>query len=137
MKTFNFVKILLFTVVTLGFASCGDDVYYTMQNSDEKLCGKVWVKSSDIDGGRSYTYILKFDKNNEGYETTVTYDSSGKTTVEKEFSWRWGDNSKESLRLNFRDTGVKYFDNVWVRDHYLSGELDGEAITLTDSETIK
>lgn len=137
MKTFNFVKILLFTVVALGFASCGDDVYYTMQNSDNKLCGKVWVNGSEIDGGKSYTYKLKFDKNNKGQEVTVTYDAGGKTTVDREFSWRWGDSSKESLRLTFADGKVRYFENVWVREHYLSGELDGEAITLTDSETIK
>jgi hypothetical protein len=40
MKTLNYVKILLLCVFTIGLASCGDDVYYTMQNSDDKLCGK-------------------------------------------------------------------------------------------------
>ena len=37
MKTLNYVKILLLCVFTIGLASCGDDVYYTMQNSDDKL----------------------------------------------------------------------------------------------------
>ena len=36
MKTLNYVKILLLCVFTIGLASCGDDVYYTMQNSDDK-----------------------------------------------------------------------------------------------------
>ena len=30
MKTLNYVKILLLCVFTIGLASCGDDVYYTM-----------------------------------------------------------------------------------------------------------
>ena len=137
MKVFNFVRILLLTVVALGFSSCGDDVYYTMQNSDEKLCGKVWVNGNETDEGVAYTYKLKFDKNNKGQEVTVTYYAGGKTTVDREFSWRWGDDSKESLRLTFTDGKVKYFENVWVRDHYLSGKLDGEVIMLSDSEIIR
>lgn len=44
MKTLNYVKILLLCVFTIGLASCGDDVYYTMQNSDDKLCGKTWIE---------------------------------------------------------------------------------------------
>ena len=40
MKTLNYVKILLLCVFTIGLASCGDDVYYTMQNSDDKLCDR-------------------------------------------------------------------------------------------------
>ena len=41
MKTLNYVKILLLCVFTIGLASCGDDVYYTMQNSDDKF---VWER---------------------------------------------------------------------------------------------
>ena len=48
MKTLNYVKILLLCVFTIGLASCGDDVYYTMQNSDDKLCGQKRRKEHSI-----------------------------------------------------------------------------------------
>ena len=37
MKTLNFVKMFLLCVITLSMTSCGDDNYYVMQNSDDKL----------------------------------------------------------------------------------------------------
>ena len=43
MKILNLMKILLLCVMTAGLASCGDDNYYTIQNSDEKLCSDSWV----------------------------------------------------------------------------------------------
>ena len=49
MKTLNYVKILLLCVFTIGLASCGDDVYYTMQNSDDKLCERTWVEDYESD----------------------------------------------------------------------------------------
>lgn len=46
MKILNLVKIVLLCVMTIGLASCGDDNYYTIQNSDEKLCSDSWVEES-------------------------------------------------------------------------------------------
>ena len=83
------------------------------------------VQSLQTDEGLTCTYQLRFFKdNNKGQELTTTYDTGGKTTVDREFSWRWTDDSKEALRLTFSDGKVKYFENVWVRDHYLSGKMD-------------
>ena len=42
MKTLNCVKILLLCVFAVGLLSCGDDVYYTMENSDKKLCDRTF-----------------------------------------------------------------------------------------------
>lgn len=138
MKTLNCVKILLLCTFVIGLMSCGDDVYYTMENSDKKLCDRTWVDESETNEGSPCTYQLKFFKdNNKGQELTITYDESGKTTVDREFSWRWADNSKEALRMTFPDGKVKYFENVWVRDHYLSGKLDGKIIMMTDASYTK
>ena len=118
MKTLNVGKILLLCAFAIGLTSCGDDVYYTMENSEYKRCDRTWV-------------------DNKGQELTITYDEGGKTTVDREFSWRWADNSKEALRMTFPDGKVKYFENVWVRDHYLSGKLDGKIIMMTDASYTK
>lgn len=35
-----------------GTASCGDDNYYTtIENSDEKLCGKTWTEKYETEDG--------------------------------------------------------------------------------------
>lgn len=138
MKSLNVGKILLLCAFTIGLLSCGDDVYYTMENNDNKLCDRTWVDDSKTDEGLSSSYQLRFFKdNNKGQEVTVTYDEGGKITVDREFSWRWTDDSKEALRLTFTDGKIKFFENVWVRDHYLSGKLDGKIMMMTDSNYTK
>ena len=133
MKILDFAKIMLLCVITMGMASCGDDIYYTtIQNSDEKFCGMNWVDESGEDG-EAYTYLLKFGANNKGQEVTITYEAGGKVTVDREFSWRWLDESKEAIRLTFADNTAKIFENVWVREHYLSGKLNGEVMMLVDA----
>ena len=75
MKTLNYVKILLLCVFTIGLASCGDDVYYTMQNSDDKLCGKTWIEEYQTENKDGVEVLcshqLKFAKygaQNEAYK---------------------------------------------------------------------
>lgn len=139
MKTLNFVKILLFSVIAVSLASCGDDIYYTMQNSDNKLCGKKWMEQYWNENGELCEYSLKFEKikkNNReelsGKETTITYKKGGTDTSEKYFTWEWMDSSMEGLILYLGAGEVDYFENVWVRDHYLSGKLKGRVVVLTD-----
>lgn len=109
-----------------------------MRNSDEKLCGKSWVETYITkDGVDLCTHILYFRLDHKGKETykyqkinqdgslSDYYKDSGNT-----FNWKWMDNKMEGLELDFIDTGVISFDNVWVRENYLSGKLDGEEITL-------
>lgn len=134
MKIQNYVKMWLLCVLALGFASCGDDVYYTMENDDNKLCDKTWIEEYNTEEGLLTTYQLRFFKdNNKGQEVSTTYDASGKVIIDREFTWRWADDSKEVLKLTFADNKIKYFENVWVRDHYLSGKLDGKNVTLVDA----
>lgn len=120
-------------VLTLSFVSCGDDVYYTMKNSDEDLCDKRWVADYVTDDGLGGTYQLQFYKNGKGQEVTVTVVSGGTSTVDKEINWHWTDDSKECLQWIYTDNSVKYLENVWVRQHYLSGELDGKQIVFVEA----
>lgn len=134
MKIWNYVKILMLCTLTLNFISCGDDVYYTMENDDNKLCGKTWIEEYNTDEGLLCTYQLRFSKdNNKGQEVSTTYNTGGKVIIDREFTWRWADESKEILKLTFADNKVKNFENVWVRNHCLSGKLDGKNVTLLDA----
>ena len=62
MKTLNCVKILLLCIFAVGLLSCGDDVYYTMENSDKKLCDRTWIDEYETDEGLTCTYQLRFFK---------------------------------------------------------------------------
>lgn len=139
MKILDFAKIMLLCVITMGMVSCGDDIYYTtIQNSDEKLCGKDWTEKYETEEG-TCTYQLWFENENNqmSKEVIKIVNGSETTTKERMFTWKWADNSKEALILIFPANEVKYFENVWVRDHYLSGKLDGKTVTLTDLTLLK
>lgn len=142
MKIMNFVKIVLLCMTLMGLASCGDDNYYTIQNSDEKLCSDMWLEEYTTEDGE-YRHILEFTKEKQngkevlsGKETWIVYQAGRVHTIEKDFTWQWIDNSKEGLVMYYGAGDVKYFENVWVREHYLSGKLDGEIIMLTASKSM-
>lgn len=136
MKILNLMKILLLCVMTAGLASCGDDNYYTIQNSDEKLCSDSWVEEYDTEEG-ACRHILEFTKGKQGgkevlsgKETFIVTTTGNTKTDTHDFTWKWIDNSREGLILNYGSGDVKIFENVWVREHYLSGKLDGEIMML-------
>lgn len=137
MKTLDNVKMWLLCLLTVVIASCGDDVYFTMQNSDDKLCERTWLENYESDGAVTGAYQLRFfKKDNKGQEVTTTYTTDDKVTYDREFSWSWTDESREALKLTFADGKVKYFENVWVREHYLSGKIEGKVVMLTDASYI-
>lgn len=133
MKICNLMKVLTVCALIFVFASCGDDVVYeTIKNSDEGLCNKTWVMETEENGTVVQQYKLTFyPVPRKGQELTVTYGEDGKTSVDREFSWKWMDESREALVLTF-STSEKVFENVWVREHYLSGKLDGQIVVLAE-----
>ena len=68
-----------------------------------------------------------------GKETFIVTTTGNTKTDTHDFTWKWIDNSREGLILNYGSGDVKIFENVWVREHYLSGKLDGEIMMLTAS----
>lgn len=142
MKTLNYVKILLLCVFAVTLASCGDDNYYTtIENSDDKLC-RTWEEeymTENKDGVEVLCkHQLKFAKTDNSGQDIKAYYFSGESrpyeTYTRDFSWKWMDNTKEGLILKYGAGEIKYFDNVWVREHYLSGKLDGVIVMLVDAD---
>ncbi len=132
MKQMNVWRVLLLCLLTLSFASCGDDVYYTLKNSDEDLCDKFWITSYE-EGEVSCSYQLNFFSGGKGEERLSRPVSTGTEVTYKEINWRWTDDSKECLQWSYTDGSVRYLENVWVRQHYLSGELDGKQLVFVES----
>lgn len=139
MKRLNYAQFILLFIMTLGLGACGDDVYYTddyLRNSDEKLCGKTWsedflVVENQIE--MKCVHQLKFTLDRSGQEIFHYYrggESRPARTETFNFSWSWIDKEMEGLILNRGAGEILYFDNVWVRQNYLSGKLDGIEVTF-------
>lgn len=141
MKFVNCVKILIVGLLASFVSSCGDDVVYeTFQNTDEALCAHTWSETYETtnEDNVEVTCIhqLKFAKaGNSGQEIFQYYyvgQNRPYSIVTGNFDWEWLDASKEGLRMDFGAGNIVYFENVWVREHYLSGKLDGVMVTFVE-----
>lgn len=131
MKVLDYLKICLLCIMTLPLCSCGDDE--DTPSLDDKLC-RTWMQETVIDN-ITYTHKLKFvRKGNSGQEIKMEYDTNTATsnTETRDFTWQWKDGAKECLVLNYGAGETKYLENVWVREHYLTGLLNGEIIMMAD-----
>lgn len=139
MKTLNYVKVLLLSVLTFGITSCGDE-YYTddyLKNSDEKLCRVEWVDTYITEDDELCTHTLYFELDGSGRDVRRYQfrEGSGWTThyteIREPFTWKWVDKkTMEALYMDYMKEGRKLFENVWVREHYLSGRLEGYHVTF-------
>lgn len=134
-------KMSLFIISLWAFclASCGDDIVnYTMENTDEALCGKLWIDDNyTTDEGLAGTYQLRFFDGGDGQEVTSWQVDGGTNTFDRNITWRWTDSSKECLQLTYPDGTSRYLENVWVRDHYLSAEIEGRTVVFVDNDLRK
>lgn len=137
MKTVGFTKIVLFVVLLLSVSACSDRYYVDYRNTTEKLCNRDWVMDVflDTDNGDFSKTIFLFYENGKYDQTIAYYHANSIKPYNKEtrydLDWKWTDDSCERIVLGNKTTTV-YFDNVMVRDHYLTGVLDGEAVMFSD-----
>lgn len=141
MKTLNVGKILFLLMIVVGLSSCGDE-YYTddyLRNSDEKLCSKVWVEEYETDNNEVCEHYLEFSRNGSGKETFKYNPKDGRKPYESSyrFDWSWIDKTMEGLILDYGADDRVFFDNVWVREHNLSGKLDGIVVMFVDASYYK
>lgn len=128
-------------MVVIGLSSCGDE-YYTddyLRNSDEKLCNRVWVEEYETNDNELCEHYLEFSRNGSGKETFKYKPIDGRKPYESSyrFDWAWIDNSMEGLILDYGGNDRSFFDNVWVREHNLSGKLDGVIVSFVDANYYK
>lgn len=139
MKRETYFKLLLLMVVTFGFTACtienDDEVGY---NTTEDLCSKTWVETYVTTDHYYCTHKIIFDYDGDAQEVYIynNMDINGNPlstvaeTRSKSLSWSWYNENHECLVLNYGKNVVSYFDNVWVRNDYLSGKLDGIYVTF-------
>ncbi|KAA6330375.1 hypothetical protein EZS27_020902 [termite gut metagenome] len=138
MRLLDGIKIALFLTALVGFNSC--EMHYTddyFRNSDAKLCDKLWERQYIVND-ELCTHQLTFgitSGRRQGIETFIYQRKVyGKwETYLREyynFDWKWANDAYEGIVIDHSIDGVLYFDNVWVRDYYLSGYLEGEEVTF-------
>lgn len=133
-KLLDRLFLLLALTLTCTIASCGDDIYYTIQNTDEALCNKLWVEDHyTTPEGQQATYQLRFNADGSGQELTSWLIGTGTNIIDRQISWRWTDDAKECIQIIYNDGSARYLENVWVRDHYLSAEIGGSFYTFVDA----
>lgn len=135
METLKCVKFLLISFFVFGLTSCGDDItVYTMENTDEALCGKLWIDDTyETAEGYTGTYQLRFFQGGEGEEITSWQVDGGTNTFDRDITWRWTDDSRECLQLTYPDGTARFLENVWVRERYFSCLLDGHSYVFVDA----
>jgi hypothetical protein len=138
MRKLNYVSILLAVITVLGLTSCEENEDF--QNSESKLCNQLWVEGYNIDSGDHCTHQLEFAYNGSGREVFIYqhYNTNGSLlapykTETFSFTWYWQNDNREGLVLKYGSNEHIYFDDVWVRNDYLSGVFDGVISTFTNS----
>lgn len=138
MRMMNCTKILLLLMLTLGLSSCNEEntIDDYLRNSDAKLCSKVWIEEYETADNELCAHSLQFADNGTGKEVfQFTPSNGGKPHSETfHFGWSWIDADMEGLMIDYGANDVLFFDNVWVREHYLSGKLDGDEVTFVDKD---
>ncbi|KAA6344540.1 hypothetical protein EZS27_007855 [termite gut metagenome] len=138
MKFLKNVKIILFLSILIGFSSCEN--YYTddfFRNSDEKLCNRLWERTYLIND-KLCTHQLIFREapliSSETFEYREKKNSNWNDIAyliqSYSFYWEWSDKELEGIIIKHPLDGILFFDNVWIRTHYLSGNLSGEEVTF-------
>ena len=139
MRKLNYVSILLAVITVLGLTSCEENEDF--QNSESKLCTKLWVEAYETNAGDHCTHQLEFAYKGSGREIFIyqRYNTSGSLlapykTETRSFVWYWQNDNREGLVLKYVSNEFIYFDDVWVRNDYLSGVFDGIQSTFTNSD---
>lgn len=142
MKPLNYLKIAFVLVAAMTLAACGDD-YYTddyLKNSDEKLCRKYWVDQYVTADDKLCTHTIYFDLSGGGSDTKKFQNREGTgwssqySQESQTITWMWADKHMETLYITLAKDGMVTFENVWVREQYLSGKLGGNIVSFKISK---
>ena len=139
MKRKTYFELLLLMVITFSLTACtinnGDEPYL---NTTDGLCSKTWVETYITTNNLYCTHKLSFAYNGAGLETFVynNLDINGNplnAIVKAEsynFNWDWYNSNNECLVLDYGNNTVLYFENVLVRNDYLSGKFEGDNVAF-------
>ena len=119
-KFYLFLSVMLLTLVSVGFASCGDD------NDEPKgsdLVGTWQLKAIDEDGG-SYENLVQFTKNGQWNSVEIYNDNS-----EIDIDVERGTYTVSGNRIN-----VNYTEDGHTLTESMTFEVKGDKLMLTYDE---
>lgn len=141
MKTKNLMKLFLILVATISLSACDEWNDGIERNSTQALCSKIWVETYTTSDHYYCTHKLSFNPQGKGQEIFIynNLDLNNKPlptvakTISYSFTWEWDNDNMECLIMNYGNNDILYFENVWVRNDYLSGKLNGENVTFNNA----
>jgi hypothetical protein len=135
-------KAVLLVVIAMGASSCEiNRVDDSFRNDDEKLCNGFWERNYNLSDDELCTQQLEFRAVSAGRTGSEVFeyrrrDRNGNwndipyKTASYVFYWKWANKDREGIIIDHPVDGTLYFDNVWVRINYLSGNLDGGEVVF-------
>lgn len=133
-KLRNYIKFLFMAVALLSITACEEDdweffdddnISYEYYETTRMLCDKHWIQDFVNEQGYSCTQEFIFDWNRKGVERYTIY-YPGRTQIDEyDFYWHWGNIYQSSIRMEYRNGDLIYFDNVRVSRNWLTGRWDG------------
>lgn len=141
MKEKGIIKWFLLLVLTISVSACQEWDNGIDRNSTEALCSKMWVETYTTSDHYYCTHKLAFNPDGKGQEVFIynNLDLNNKPlptvakTISYGFTWDWANDNMEGLIMIYGNNDVLYFDNVWVRNDYLSGKFNGENVTFNNA----
>lgn len=146
MKRTFIVPLLGTLFLMLLFGGCTDDQDDDLgrETNAYLLCKNVWVDNFNVS---DYEYchqelIFRVDGSGQNYREFYQRDAAGRPfgpaeIVSAPFRWYWDDECQEAIVFVYSNNSRSYFENVWIRQHYLSGRLDGTDVVYIDSKLLE
>ncbi|MCD7900572.1 MAG: hypothetical protein LUH22_12080 [Bacteroides sp.] len=127
MKGLNKIKwIAGFLLSLILLAGCKDDGIDGGGDITDALCEYIWTTEyTDYDYGQVYQeYYFNPDGTGGEYYLYTNYGQS--TEDEYYFNWYWDPGPYLTVRLNYENGSVLYFDDIYIAGNRLTADINGD-----------
>ena len=129
-KLSNYIKCLFLLITVLSITACeeddwdffdDDDISYEYRETTRMLCDKHWIQDFRNQDGFRCTQEFIFDWDRRGVERYTIY-LPDRTQIDKyDFYWHWDNIYQSSIRMEYLNGDLIYFDDVRVSRNWLTG----------------
>lgn len=126
----NYIKYIFMAVVMLSISACDpddwvffddDNISYEYRETTRMLCDKHWIQDFVNENGLRYTQEFIFGWDRKGVERYTVY-YPGKTQIDEyDFYWYWDNIYQNTIRMEYMNGDLIYFDDVRVSRNWLTG----------------
>lgn len=120
MKTLNYIKILLLSIICIGFTSCEDD----QDGIESAIVGRFWTGDLGMSAENGEAIFSTFRFGIDGFgEEKQYYELDGEFYRKYRFQWWWEDRYNRNMILDYGKYGISYMDDIRVSGNQLWGRF--------------